>query len=289
MHDFCLHKIPEYPSALRTLTSLPLLPPTLDAARNSGSMMGQGAHHDKVVDQLKTGLAGATKDFKSVLEVRSSKMKDQQTRKQALTGAGNLLSLSPQRTAAADQTRRNPMQSGSSSGGVSATGAAGAMPASRGKGPTQGQGQGQGQGKYSLPFGAPMDPGIDLEGQDDAGDGDSTDLYSRNFASNQSSEMQLLLAPPTQYFEARERAVNEVESTIAELGTLFKRITAMVQEQGEMVERIDEDIENAVTTVDSAADVLKKAYDAASGNASLYAKLGTILALFIIFFTVFLM
>jgi len=40
--------------------------------------MGQGAHHGKVVSQLKSGLLVATKDFKSVLEERSCKMKNQQ-------------------------------------------------------------------------------------------------------------------------------------------------------------------------------------------------------------------
>lgn len=186
------------------------------------------------------------------------------------------------------QARRNPVQAMQAGNVGEEEMAKAERVASQG----QGQGQGYGRGKYALPYGAPMDPGIDydLEGQTGTGDsGDSTDLYSPNYVAGQESEMQMLLAPPTQYFEARERAVNEVESTIVELGSLFKRLTTMIQEQGEMVERIDEDIENAVSTVDSAADVLKKAYDAASSNTTLYAKLGTILALFIIFFTVFLM
>jgi len=215
-----------------------------------------------------------------------------QTRKHELTGGGLLASPMKvkERQAAqqAEHARRNPLRAvqAGNVGNEESAKAERVGVASQGQG--QGQGQGYGQGKYSLPYGAPMDPGIDLEGQTGDG-GDSTDLYSANYVAGQESEMQMLLAPPTQYFEARERAVNEVESTIVELGSLFKRLTTMIQEQGEMVERIDEDIENAVSTVDSAADVLKKAYDAASSNTTLYAKLGTILALFIIFFTVFLM
>ncbi|RYG97681.1 hypothetical protein EON65_52485, partial [archaeon] len=43
-------------------------------------------HHSKVVSGLKTELMTTTKDFKSVLELRSTKMKDQQQRKNDLVG-----------------------------------------------------------------------------------------------------------------------------------------------------------------------------------------------------------
>ena len=223
---------------------------------------GQGAHQGKVVNQLKTGLASATKDFKFVLEMRSSKIKDQQTRKEALTGGCGLLG--------------SPMHSSSNSGSAqqrrNASGANAQKEAL----------------SFNLPFGGSRnDPTTGVGDNTD----DNNDVYSDTYNPAQASaqEQQMLLAPPTQYFEARERAVGEVESTIAELGSLFKRLTTMIQEQGEMVERIDEDIENAVSTVDSASDVLQKAYDAASGNATLYTKLGAILIFFLIFFTVFLM
>eukprot|EP00605_Chrysophyceae_sp_TOSAG23-4_P002624 GSChrysophyteH1.ASY1.ANO1.2896.1 assembled CDS len=213
----------------------------VDSQKSSRSEHGQGAHHGKVVSQLKTGLASATKDFKSVLEVRSSKIKESGERKEALTGSGVL----------------SPMQkvSGSSSGG------------------------------YALPYGAPPDP--DSVSQP-AQSSESRNVYSDAF-NPALQEQQMLLAPPTQYFAEREKAVSEVESTIAELGTLFKRLSTMIAEQGELVERIDEDIENAVSTVDSASDVLQKAYDAASSNTTLYTKLGGILLFFLLFFTIFLM
>jgi syntaxin 5 len=65
---------------------------------------------------------------------------------------------------------------------------------------------------------------------------------------------QLLLAPiaETQYYDQREKAVSEVEKTIGELGTLFKRLATMISEQQEMVERIDEDVENSISNADRA-------------------------------------
>jgi syntaxin 5 len=241
----------------------------VDTQKNSRSNIdeksGEGAHQGKVVNQLKTGLASATKDFKSVLEMRSSKIKDQQTRKEALTGGRGLLSPS---SSSSLQRRK----AGGDGDGASGSGSSNA-----------------GGEKYHLPYGGPINNNDNNNYGD--GNGDDDDVYSETYnpALQSVQEQQFLLAPPAQYFEARERAVGEVESTIAELGNLFKRLTTMIQEQGELVERIDEDIENAVTTVDSASDVLQKAYDAASGNATLYTKLGAILLFFIIFFTVFLM
>lgn len=66
--------------------------------RALGTANQSAAHNVKVVSALKTDLMHATKDFKSVLEARSSKMKDQQVRKVELTGNGV---LSPMRQFAA--------------------------------------------------------------------------------------------------------------------------------------------------------------------------------------------
>ena len=55
--------------------------------QTSGSKINQlASHNGKVVSQLKTDLMHATKDFKTVLETRASKMKDSQHRKVVLTG-----------------------------------------------------------------------------------------------------------------------------------------------------------------------------------------------------------
>ena len=63
----------------------------------------------------------------------------------------------------------------------------------------------------------------------------------------------------------------------------------MIAEQQEMVERIDEDVENAVATADQAHNVLLKMYENATSNRGLYTKIIGILIFFIIFFVLFLM
>ena len=57
----------------------------------------------------------------------------------------------------------------------------------------------------------------------------------------------------------------------------------------ELVERIDEDVENAVATTEDAKSLLMKAYENASSNKSLYYKISGILVLFLLFFTLFVM
>jgi len=259
------------------------------SARN-GNVQGQGQHHLKVVGQLKSGLMDTTKTFKNVLEMRTNKVKDQQTRKKALTGSGILSPIKQNQSLVApppsmhSQSQKNNNQYTSESL----------------NGNNLPQEQNRKAQFYNMTQAGTQQPGPysssmteeEMSGQYSSIN-DSTNVYSSNYNNggnnNQDMEQQLLLAPPTQYFELREKAVGEVESTIAELGTLFKRLTNMIAEQGDLVERIDEDIESSVAQVDSARDVLQKMYDSASSNSSLYMKLGAIFTLFIIFFTVFLM
>jgi syntaxin 5 len=74
-----------------------------------------------------------------------------------------------------------------------------------------------------------------------------------------------------------------------ELGQLFKRLSTMISEQQELVERIDEDIESTVATSDLAHQTLLKTYDSVSNNKTFAMKIIGILLMFIIFFVLFLM
>jgi syntaxin 5 len=220
--------------------------------RSLGNANQSAAHNVKVVSQLKTDLMHATKDFKTVLEVRSSKMKDQQVRKVELTGNGV---LSPMRQFAATTNA----QKGSASAASKADPEAGGV----GGGVGGGGGGTSGKAQYYTPYGTDQ----------------------------QQQQQQLLLAPPAtqQYYESRERAVGEVESTIGELGQLFKRLATMIQEQQEMVERIDDDVESARGNADAAHSLLLKTYESVSSNRGLYTKILAIVGLFGIMFTLFLL
>ena len=270
----------------------------VDGQKRGFKKGGVDAHHTNVVGHLKTGLAHATKDFKTILEVRSNKIKDQQTRKKELTGGGVLspmranAQLATQNKARAGQlAANNPfannnlpygMNQRRSGAAVGAAGGAMAPPL-------------PGADLYSRPQnGASGQPPIAAGGRYQGEVASQSDSSNDDFGHTGSSaaqmeEQQLLLQPPTQYYEDRIKAADEIESTIGELGQLFRRLTTMIHEQQEMVERIDEDIENAVGSVDQAHGALQKAYDAASSNRALYMKLGGILAIFFLFFTIFLM
>ena len=208
----------------------------------------------------------ATKDFKTVLEMRTIKMKDQQIRKQELTGKGT---LSPMRQFNASNNKGQ-------------------------QGVQQIQNQQLGLTKRAV-GGSSLEPNQVTRV--------IPSPYNQNFdnsytISNEDSgapllgrQQDLLLAPPqaSQYYEAREEAVTEVEKTINELGTLFKRLATMISEQQELVERIDDDIESSVNNAERAKSILMKAYDQAVSNRGLTTKLAAILGGFILFFILFLM
>lgn len=242
--------------------------------RSLGEKNQSASHNTKVVSQLKTDLMTATKDFKSVLEMRSSKMKDQQVRKVELTGEGV---LSPMRQFHASQ------------GSSSSSGAGG-----RGRG---GAGEGASQ-RFDDEKGV-LQGSQQQTNRDSNGGMKMMSPYNHTLATGAAGnqphmnlqQQQLLLAPPqaSQYYDQREQAVTEVEKTIGELGTLFKRLTTMIHEQQELVERIDDDIEASVNNAERAHSILLKTYESVSSNRTLYMKIGAILAIFIVFFSIFLM
>lgn len=221
-----------------------------------GEVNQSSAHNVKVVSHLKTDLMHTTKDFKTVLEMRSSKMKDQQVRKVELTGKGM---LSPTRAIKQPETKAKSSFLNQESTAVMRTPAKNKLPSPYGAQPYGDFNH----NNYSTPG--------DLEGGQ--------------------SEQQLLLDPiaESQYFDARERAVTEVERTIGELGSLFNRLATMISEQQELVERVDEDVETAVSNANRAQDILMKAYESVSSNNAMYMKLAAILGAFILFFVLFLM
>jgi hypothetical protein len=60
----------------------------VDTKKRELGERNQSANHSvKVVTQLKSELMVATQGFKEVLELRSNKLKDQQQRREALTGS----------------------------------------------------------------------------------------------------------------------------------------------------------------------------------------------------------
>ncbi|RMZ88165.1 hypothetical protein DV736_g4602, partial [Chaetothyriales sp. CBS 134916] len=97
-------------------------------------------------------------------------------------------------------------------------------------------------------------------------------------------DSQLLLmeeAQPTNtYIHERGQAIEAIEKTINELGSIFGQLAGMVQEQGEMLQRIDANTEDVVDNVHGAQRELLKYWNRVQGNRWLVAKMFGVLMIF---------
>jgi syntaxin 5 len=82
------------------------------------------------------------------------------------------------------------------------------------------------------------------------------------------------------YIQQRGQAIEAIEKTISELGSIFGQLATMVQEQGEMVQRIDANTEDVVDNVEGAQRELLKYWSRVSGNRWLVAKMFGVLMIF---------
>lgn len=92
----------------------------------------------------------------------------------------------------------------------------------------------------------------------------------------------------TSYQDARADAVRQVESTIVELGQIFNQLATMVSEQGELVERIDANVDDTVTNMEAGQNQLMLYYNSIAGNRALILKVFGVLLAFLVLWTVIL-
>ncbi|XP_050308314.1 syntaxin-5 [Anthonomus grandis grandis] len=123
------------------------------------------------------------------------------------------------------------------------------------------------------------------------------DHQSNNALENQplipqqsSSQMQaaLIYDQTDQYLQSRAETMQNIESTIVELGGIFQQLAHMVKEQEEMVERIDTNVQDAELNIEAAHAQILKYFKTVSSNRWLMIKVFGVLMFFFIFFVVFL-
>lgn len=94
---------------------------------------------------------------------------------------------------------------------------------------------------------------------------------------NNQSDSQIMLMeeaqPANAYIQERGQAIEAIEKTINELGSIFGQLAGMVQEQGEMLQRIDANTEDVVDNVQGAQRELLKYWSRVQGNRWLVAKM----------------
>ncbi|KAI0476336.1 SNARE domain-containing protein [Xylariaceae sp. FL0804] len=86
--------------------------------------------------------------------------------------------------------------------------------------------------------------------------------------------------PQNTYIAQRGQAIEAIEQTIGELGSIFGQLAQMVSEQSEMIQRIDANTEDVVDNVQGAQRELLKYWSRVSSNRWLVAKMFGVLMIF---------
>lgn len=90
------------------------------------------------------------------------------------------------------------------------------------------------------------------------------------------------------YVQQRAETMQNIESTIVELGGIFQQLAHMVKEQEEMVERIDTNVQDAELNIEAAHGQILKYFQSVTNNRWLMIKIFGVLITFFIFFVIFL-
>ena len=100
------------------------------------------------------------------------------------------------------------------------------------------------------------------------------------------------------YLHERAQAVQDIEAHMTELGSIFERLSTMITEQGEMIDRLDDNLDAAEVNVNMGYQEIVKygqnVYEmdkdlmSSFSNRSLIMKLFGVPIFFIIFFLIFL-
>lgn len=90
------------------------------------------------------------------------------------------------------------------------------------------------------------------------------------------------------YVQQRAETMQNIESTIVELGGIFQQLAHMVKEQEEMVERIDTNVQDAELNIEAAHGQILKYFQSVTSKRWLMIKIFGVLIAFFIFFVIFL-
>ncbi|GAB0136001.1 hypothetical protein EsDP_00004319 [Epichloe bromicola] len=107
-----------------------------------------------------------------------------------------------------------------------------------------------------------------------------SDTLSLNPVGDQQLLMMEEAQPANTYIQQRGEAIEAIEKTIGELGSIFGQLATMVSEQSEMIQRIDANTEDVVDNVDGAQRELLKYWSRVSSNRWLIAKMFGVLMIF---------
>lgn len=226
-------------------------------------------HSVVVVDSLRTKLKNATKSFSDVLTIRTEGLRGNEDRRRMFSAP----SPQPKHQQQLQHQHKQPQQLP----GASLQHRALPPPSFPGSGssamlPRSSSAARSAQDLFGGNRSSKSQPGSDPN----SSSGEKMSLLQ------QQQQQQVVLQDT--YHESRSEALQNVESTIVELGGIFQQLAHMVHEQGEMAVRIDENLDDAVTNVDSAQAQLLKYLNTVSSNRWLIMKILAVLLFFSMIF-----
>eukprot|EP01113_Clastostelium_recurvatum_P021692 TRINITY_DN2573_c0_g1_i1.p1 TRINITY_DN2573_c0_g1~~TRINITY_DN2573_c0_g1_i1.p1 ORF type:complete len:333 (-),score=68.19 TRINITY_DN2573_c0_g1_i1:19-1017(-) len=236
---------------------------TLKSMGKGGTGKQAEAHNDTVIGYLNTKLASTTKDFKDILQTRTETLRTQQERKQRFTGGAP------------------------NSGGASLLG----LPGSGGPDAGASHNSNIGGGAVQPLLRRRHSPSVD-EGRVESM------LYKQDLpespargggevAISMPISGSMMMVQKNDYVSSRVNAVESIEKTIGELQGIFSQLANLVVEQGEMIERIDSNVDMSLQHVEGGHRALWTHLESVMSNRSLIIKLFLVLIVFIVLFVVF--
>jgi len=103
--------------------------------------------------------------------------------------------------------------------------------------------------------------------------------------SGQSQMMQLI--PDQSYMRQRADAMSQVEANIVQLGTIFNKLAVMVSEHQELVQRVEDNVEEANENIMLSLTTLTDTLTSMRTNRALMFKIMAVLFVFIVLFITF--
>lgn len=207
-------------------------------------------HSTTVCDDLKSKLMGTTKQFQDVLTTRTENIKAHENRKQMFST--NIARENPLRQPAKTVTEPPPWSTPSGSSGSS---------------------------QQSILPADGVQAGNQLRRRLAA---DNTPTHHMEM-----SMLQQVVPRQESYSQSRAVALQNVESTISELGGIFTHLATMVAHQGELAIRIDDNMEESLANVEGARSSLLRHLNQISSNRWLMIKIFAILIFFLMVFIFF--
>lgn len=228
-------------------------------------------HFTTIVDDLNNRLKGITKELKDVLVTRSENLKAHENRKQLFSS---------------NASRGNPFAqqrgTGVSSGAVTDT-----------KPPPWTNGS-----NFSASLPTSRVPLIDDSNSSQLRvpliDHSNSSQLRRRVGGDGATSIQMegymqqqMIQRQDSHMQSRATALQNVESTISELGNIFTQLATMVAHQGELAIRIDDNMDDTLANVEGAQGALLKHLSHISSNRWLIIKILFVLIIFMLIFIVF--